>query len=447
MVSTTSINGTTSVGGLAGPLDTNALITQLMQAEAQPQTKLKATVTTEQTNIAFAALATTARGLSSASAWNPVTATSSSTLVSVTAGANAVSGPLSFTVNNAATAQSLLFTNTVAPTATVTTGSTKILLTHADGSTQQIDTGNGTLQGMLNAISASGTGLKATTVTLDDGSRRVQVSSVATGASSDFTLTNLDGSALLGGAGVTAGQDAAITIGRDTVHSASNTFTNVANGLTLTIDPTIAANTAVTVNASQDATGMTAKVQAMMEAINAALTQTGQLSGFDTTTSTAGPLANDNSVSGLSDRLLNAALPTNGTSLASVGVQLDRYGDVVFDAAAFTAAYKADPVGTAAKFTDPTNGFATRIQAAATAASDPATGTLTASITSRSSNVKEMQTEIASWDVRLALRQNTLTTQFTNMQTLLQQLNSQSSWLSSQLGTTSSSNSNSSTSG
>ena len=38
---------------------------------------------------------------------------------------------------------------------------------------------------------------------------------------------------------------------------------------------------------------------------------------------------------------------------------------------------------------------------------------------------------IESWGTRLALRQNTLTKQFTAMETALQQMNSQSSWLTS----------------
>ena len=40
-----------------------------------------------------------------------------------------------------------------------------------------------------------------------------------------------------------------------------------------------------------------------------------------------------------------------GTSLAGVGIQLDRYGKLVFDADAFNTAYEADPGAVAAKFT------------------------------------------------------------------------------------------------
>jgi flagellar hook-associated protein 2 len=49
------------------------------------------------------------------------------------------------------------------------------------------------------------------------------------------------------------------------------------------------------------------------------------------------------------DQLLGSV--TSGGSLATVGIQVDRYGRVVFDQTKFTAAYAADPTGTAAKFT------------------------------------------------------------------------------------------------
>ncbi|MFL6062411.1 MAG: flagellar filament capping protein FliD [Marmoricola sp.] len=439
-------SGTTSVSGLVSGLDTSSIITQLMQVEAQTQTGLKTKVTTEQSNVkslqdlntTFASLATQAATLAGASAWNPVSATSSSPLVSVTAGARATTGALSFTVGNVANAQQLRFTSTAALGTVVTTGSTKVRIDHLDGTTQDIETGDGTMQGLINAINGSSTGLKASTVRLDDGTYRLQVTSVATGNASDFTLKNTDGSDLLGGASVTAGQDASITIGGDTVHSASNTFAQVANGLDITLNPTVPAGTAVTVGVTQDATSMTASVKSLVDAINATLTKMDGLTDYNAATKTSGPLATDGAVRSLSNTLLDAVYPTDGTSLASVGIQLDRYGKLTFDAAAFTAAYQADPAAVAAKFTSSTatpsaGGFADRIQKVAKSASDPISGTITNSITGRNSTIKQLQDSIADWDTRLALRQQTLTTQFTAMETALQQLQSQQSWLTSQL--------------
>src|SRR5690349_7989318 len=438
---------TASVSGLVSGLDTSTIISQLMQVEAQTQTNLKAKLSTEQTNVkslqdlnaAFASLTTSAGDLAKATAWNPVKVTSSSTLVSATAGSNAVSGPLSFTVGHTALTHRLTFTSTVATNAVVTTGSNTVRIDHLDGTTQDIDTGDGTLGGLVRALNASGTGVKATTVKLDDGTYRLQVISTATGDASDFALTNLDGSDLLGGATVRAGRDAEITIGTDTVHSATNTFASVANGLSITLGSTVADGTAVDLDVTQDTDAMTKSVKSIVDSINAALTKIDSLTAYNSTTKTSGPLATDGSVRALRNSLLESVYPTDGSSLASVGIQLDRYGKLVFDDDKFSAAYAADPSAVADKFISGIpKGFAVRVQAVAKHASDSVDGTITSSINGRNSNIKEIQNSIDDWDTRLALRQDTLTKQFTAMETALQQMNSQSNWMSQQLGSLSS---------
>lgn len=439
---------TASVSGLVSGLDTGSIISQLMQVEAQTQTNLKSKVTAEQTNVktlqelnsAFAALATSAADLAKATAWNPVSVTSSSTLVTATAGSNAVAGPLSFTVGHTALSHRLTFAGTAALTDTVTTGSNSVRIDHLDGTTQDIDTGDGTLAGLVRGLNASGTGVKASTIRLDDGSYRLQVTSTATGEDADFALTNLDGSDLLGGAAVRAGRDAEITIGTDTVHSATNTFTDIANGLSVTLGASVADGTAVDLDVTQDAAGMTATVKSLVDAVNAALTKIDALTGYNSATKTAGALAGDRSVRALRNSLLESVYPGDGTSMAGAGVQLDRYGKLVFDADTFTAAYAADPAAVAAQFTtgSPTTGFAARVESIAKTASNSVDGVITTSITNRNTTIRRMQDSIEAWDTRLALRRDTLTKQFTAMETALQQMNAQSSWLTSQLGSLSS---------
>jgi flagellar hook-associated protein 2 len=440
-------SSTASVSGLVSGLDTGSIISQLMKVEAQTQTSLKAKLSTEQSNVkalqdlnaAFAALATSAADLAKATAWNPVKVTSTSTLVSATAGANAIAGPLSFTVGHTALSHRLTFASTAALTDVVTTGSNTVRIDHLDGTTQDIDTGDGTLAGLVRGLNASGTGVKATTVKLDDGSYRLQVISTATGDDADFTLTNLDGSDLLGGTTVRAGRDAEITIGTDTVHSATNTFTGVANGLSITLGSTVADGTVVDLDVTQDTAAMTKTVQGIVDSINAALSKIDSLTAYNSATKTSGPLSTDGSVRALRNSLLESIYPTDGSSLAGVGIQLDRYGKLVFDDDKFSAAYAADPSAVAERFISGVpKGFAVRVQAVAKHASDSVDGTITSSINGRNSNIKRIQNSIDDWDTRLALRQDTLTKQFTAMETALQQMNSQSSWLTQQLSSLSS---------
>jgi flagellar hook-associated protein 2 len=403
---------------------------------------LKSQLTTAQSTLSslqdvnklLATLTTTAADLAAPVAWNPVTVASSSDLVTATAGPNAVAGSLTLTVGHGAAAHQLSFTTTAALSTKVTDGATKVRLDHLDGTTKTLDTGDGTLQGLVAALNASGTGVKASTVRLDDGTYRLQVTSTTTGAASDFALTNLDGTTLLGGATATAGRDAEITIGSDVVHSPTNTFTDIAGGLTVTLGAKVPDGTLVHLDAQQDAAGMAKTVKGLVDAINGALARIDSLTAYDTSTRTSGPLAGDAGVGAVRNALLNAVYPTDGTSLAAVGIQLDRYGKLTFDEAKFKDAYSADPAAVAARFTSGgVAGFAARVQKVAAGASNSVDGTITAAITGRNSDIKRMQDSIADWDTRLALRQDSLQRQFTALETAMSQMQSQSSWLSSQL--------------
>ncbi len=433
---------TASISGLSSGLDTATIISQLMQVEAITQSRLKSQVTTAQStvkslqdlNTKLAALATNAEKLAKPTGWNPVTVSSSSELVSATGTSTATTGATSFTVGALAKAHSLSFTDTAAMADVVTTGSTSVRLDLLDGNgPRDLDTGDGTLAGVVIAINKSGAGVQASTVKLDDGTYRLRVSSTATGAASDFTLTNVDGSSLLGGATVTAGQDAEITVGADVLHSASNTFSGIVNGLDITLKAGLTAGTVVDLATTQDASSLGTSVKSLVDAINSALSDIDRLSSYNTTTKTKGALAGDSAARTVRDRLFGAVNPGDGTSLASLGVQTDRYGKLTFDQAAFEKSFTADPVATASAFTSSAGGFAARIQGVAKGASDSIDGTITQAINGRNTNITQIQDRIADWDTRLELRQATLTRQFTALETALNRLNSQSSWLSGQL--------------
>ena len=81
--------GSASIGGLASGLDTATIISQLMQLEAVPQSRLRTQVSTQETavksmqdlNAKVAALMTKAEALAKADGWSPVTSTSSSSSI------------------------------------------------------------------------------------------------------------------------------------------------------------------------------------------------------------------------------------------------------------------------------------------------------------------------------------------------------------------------------
>lgn len=436
--------GSSSVGGLASGLDTATIINQLMQLEAAPQTRLKTRVSSEQSvvttlqslNTQLAGLRTKAEALAKASAWTPLSATSSNAAVTVTTGDGAEPTSLAVTVTSVARTHLLGFATTAAPTDVVTGASTQVTLDRYDGSPVTLETGDGTLQGLVDAVNdpGSGTGLRATLVNAGSGGCRLMVESVATGAAQDFTLTRADGSALLGGATVRAGTDAALSLGAGiSVGSTTNTFTDLVPGVTLTLGADAASGTSASIGVTRDTAKVTAAVQDLVTSLNSALSAIDKQTAYNATTKTSGPLAGDAGVRSLRDQLLEAVYPADGSTLSTYGIQVNRNGLLDFDAATFTSAYVADPAGTAERFDTTGSGFAARVAAVTKSASDSSTGTLTASITGRTSGIEQLKDTIDEWDRRLELRRTTLEQQFTALETALSQLNSQSSWLSSQI--------------
>lgn len=439
--------GSASISGLASGMDTATIISQLMQLEAIPQSRLKTQITTHQSaltklqdlNTKIAALATKAADFAKASGWSPITATSSYDKVSVTTTSGAQPTSLSFTVLSTAKAHTLSFNTSARLTDVVATGAQKnIKLDMLDGNVYTINTGDGTLQGVVDAINNSGHGLRASTIALNDGTYRLRVESTTPGAASNFTITQNQGNQpLLGGPTVvTTGTDASIRVGADTIKSSTNTFTNLLPGVNVTLAFDAVANTAVTTTLVTDPKTLGGSMKGLVDALNAILTD------IDSATQTAtgeskkaGALPGDSRLRDVRDRLVNTLYSSTGAVLSEVGIQLDRYGKFVFDEAKFTSAYNADPTGTAAKFTAATTntGFADRLATVAKGASNAVDGTVTLSINGRKSAIDRLEDSVAAWDNRLELRRTMLTRQFTALETALGRMNSQSSWLAGQI--------------
>lgn len=431
-----------SVSGLGSGLDTASIIDQFMQLEAASQTRLKSRQTSEKSivsilqgiNTKLAALATRATDLGKPAAWNPVTATSSDAKVSVSAVTTAGPGSFSIRVDQTAATHRLELASTVGRTAAGTVP-TSVRLDRLDGSAPLDLTTDGTLAGLVTALNdpANATGVRATAVKVGTDQYRLVVESSATGAEEDFTLTATDGSALLGGATVRAGRDAQVTVGDTiTATSSSNTFSDLVPGVTVTLAAGATAGTTSEVVLARDQAAASTALKGLVDAVNSVLADIDTQSKASGT-GTRGPLAGDGNVRAVRDQLLASVFPGDGTSLADLGIQTDRYGKLVLDEAAFKKAYDADPTAVQTRLTAPGTGFVARLGEAAKAASDRVDGTLTTAITGRNDSISRLGDDIADWDIRLELRRTTLTRQFTAMETALNQMNSQSTWLAGQL--------------
>jgi flagellar capping protein FliD len=466
---------TLGVDGLVSGLDTTSIITNLMKVEAKPQDLLKTQLSATQAkaaayravNTRFDAIRTAAEALTSAGLAAARTATTSSATVSASASATAVEGSsVSFRVEQLATNKQIRSTTTwSSPTAQVQRPDAKpawpIKVLDSSGATVgRIDLpSDATLADAVTAINASGYGVRATIIQLGANEFRLQVSSEGTGAAGARTLLgdgetaaagNDPGTAESGFSVIREASNAMISLdGPDglRIESATNTFTNVPNGVSLTVskvDTSSAGLTTVTVGS--DSSAITAKVKALVDAANGAL---GVIKGY--TVSTAGAatatLQGDSTLVQLSSQLLTSiSSAIGGKSASTVGLQLAKDGTITFDASVFAAKLASDP-STVARLisgTDATTvngvdtpavtGIAGQLAALAKTASDSSTGTLVALAKGRDSLASSLQDRISAFDIRLEARRATLTKQFTTLETALNTIKNQSSWLSSQIG-------------
>jgi flagellar hook-associated protein 2 len=456
-----------AVDGLVSGLDTTSLIKQLVSAEAAPQTALKtrlsattAAATAYRTvNSRMDTLRSAAEALSTANLAAARTATSSSTDVTASATTSAVPGSsLSFTVKQLAAAHTIL-SNTEWTSATAAVRSPK---TNPDGSSTdpgwplEVRNAAGTPVGSITvpagatladaaaAINGSPYGLTATVVQLGADRFRLQVTSSKTGDGSRFSLWGANEPASTPGSWyqtTSTGQDAVLDLGGTLqATSATNTFSNLLSGVSVTVSKDEAS---ATVKVASDPESVAAKVQAFVDAANAALKEI-KAQSSSALGSTA-VLKGDSTLSSLTSEILSSfATAVGSSSPATLGIQLNKDGTVAFKKETFLAALEKDPTkvqamlgGVPAKPGPPATaaveGLAERVQALAKRASDSTTGTLTSLAKGRDTLAKDIQGRIADWDTRLQLRKDMLTRQFTAMETALSSLKSQSSWLAGQL--------------
>ncbi|OII13878.1 flagellar filament capping protein FliD [Curtobacterium sp. MCBA15_008] len=465
-MSSVSSASSLAIDGLVSGLKTTDLINSLMSVEGVPQTLLKNKLTSTNSfisslqtiNSLVQTLATKAKDAAKATSLDVFAATSSSTAVTATTGANATAGSVTFSVGATASAQ----VGVTAAMSTWSAAAEPLTLVGADGTKTTVTPASGSLDDTVSAINKSGAGVTATKVaagTDADGTKlyRLQLTSAKTGSAGAFqvyrgttdqvaagTATNV--LTEVGAAVVAQAKDASVTLWAGTaaeqvVTSATNTFTDLVPGLTVTV--TKPTTEAVTVGVTQDTTKAQAVASGLVDAMNAVTAYYGSNTAVTSTTSpttgttstTAGVLSGDGTTRDVVQRLTSTmSAPVGGKSPSSIGISITKDGDFTFDADAFQKALATDPEGTQAIL----SGIAGNVGAAATAASDKYDGSITTSITGQQAVAKDLNTQIDSWTDRLTARRASLQTLYASLETSLSKLQSQSSWLASQLASTSS---------
>ena len=325
---------------------------------------------------------------------------------------------------------------------------------------------NDTLSSVQTAINNLNFGVTATII--NDGSSvapyRLSLTSknsgVAGGVTVDTGTTNLNAQTLV------QAQNAAVFIGSSTskqpllVTSSSNNITNVIAGVTLNL--TGVSSQPVTLNVSQDTSGISSALGVFVNTFNALSTTISTQSTFNTSNNTAGLLLGNAVSASITTSLyntLNTVIPGgNFKVLADLGITVGNGGQLQFDQNVFNQAIAKDPAGVQNLFnatstttnangssTTVNTGFAYQFDNALKLLVDPISGTVSAAEKELSTESQGFSDQIKQLNLLLAQQKLVLQTQFAGMESALASLQAQQQSLAS-IGSVSTSSSSSTSS-
>lgn len=474
---------TISSPGIGSGLDVNSIVSKLMTIEQRPLTALATKEASYQADIsAYGTLSAKLSALQdAASALIPsvgqsaydkfatfnATVADSTIASATTSGATAI-GSYSLEVTALAKALSIAsmtyaggssatVANLVNPgdtaTLTITSGSqtTNVVITQS----------NNTLAGVRDAINASGAGVTASIINGTGGSQLV-ISGNTTGAANEFSISgavtdlnftpgtnpaydaNTPPTSGQGMAYLQRGADASVLFNGIQVTSSSNTFTNIVDGLNLTVQKQTAANSPTTVSVSRSSSGLTKTLQALISAYNAVNSSVHDLGAYDPTTKKAGALNGDSTLRSIQSQF-HAAINSTPTGLAGaslqhlsdIGVTVQKDGSLALDTSKLQKALDKD-----------TSGVANLVAAYGTAFKN-VTKTMTDSgglIASRTDGINRLIKDIGNQrdalNVRLTRIEANYRAQFNALDALVASMNQTSTYLQQQLSALSKLNSN-----
>ena len=433
-------------GGLASGLDTNSIISQLVQLERIPVQQLEARKAGyEAKDVAWTSIATRFSSLQTAvdslkdqgSFAEFATATASSQAVTVTSVSGATPTTASFTVNGLAAAHQLINDATYG-SGTDLVGAGDFTITVGGQNFVYNTDGTATLDDLASIINAGASGVNAAVLKVDDTTYRLTLSADDTGATSVFTAsgtqTNMGTSTIL-----QQGADASITVGQGagaiTVTRNSNTVSDLVDGVTLTLNEVTTGP--VTVTVTRDIDAAVAAVQTLVDELNAVANKINTLTAFDADAETAGPLQGDATARSLVSTLrstvssVQQGLTGTYTFAGSIGISLTRDGTFTLDTAALRTALEGDFSEVADFFEgDGTNdGLAGAIDTFLATATG-STGSIRRAQDRWQAQIDNIDEAIVRMEARVDRREAALIAQFARLETAMSQL----SGMAQQLG-------------
>ncbi len=351
------VSPTFNFSGIASGLDTNSIVSQLMQIERAPITRLQVqraeyedrrdawtSITSKLSE--FRTALDAARYASDFDSFTTVTSSNADAL-SISATGSPAATTLDVTVEQLATTHQLATGSGFSEsTSLVGTGTFQLDI---GGTVTTIDTDDTTtLQSLADEINSDVAGVNATVVQVAEGDHRLLLTAAESGAGNSFTASSdLTGFSTV--ETIVTGVDASIRLG-DPINGlqitrSSNVFTDVVDGVSFTAHQTTTGPVSLTVGRDPEAAAEA--VAAVFTTANDLLAEIEEHTSYDSASGTAAALTGDSTARDMVLSLRSALsdiVPNGGQyrTISEIGVEFNRDGSYSVDMEELTAALEND---------------------------------------------------------------------------------------------------------
>jgi flagellar hook-associated protein 2 len=463
-----STNSNTSLG--ASAIDVAGIVEQLMTVENKPLEKIKTQI--EQKKLVISDLGTikskvvtfqdTLKVFQAPTTFNNSAASSSdATVVSATAGNGAVKGNHSVTVTSLATATRNTVSGYASSTASATVDATNGFAITVAGTTYKTN-GSKTVNGVVTAnavtvlgaspsitdlknwINGLGVNVSASVVeTTSSSNWALMIQGTQTGTSNAVSFTGLTGlisPTTLTDTSVTAAANASFIVNGTTFSRASNSVTDVIDGLTLSLNK--ASATAQTINVGKGADISSEAINTLIKAYNDVMSTYRTMTANSSNSNKPGTFANSPTTLSFINQIKEGfakgmSYTSNGTlttmSLSTLGIDLQLDGTAKFNSGSFATASAAGlrdtlALGVTMGYVSSTSNLNTFITSQVKTG-----GVLSGQIDSETESVRMLTKGQDALQIRLKSIKTNLVSQYSSLNALLFQLSSTSNSLTSAL--------------
>lgn len=441
--------GTISFGGIGSGMDTEGIVTGLVNASSGQLNTYKKrssddnSAVSQLSNISslLSTLKTAVSALSTNSDVGSYSGTSSTSGIAIST--NGTAQPASYQVEVKALAREQRNYSKEFDTSNTALGQTGTLsLQVGKGDPISIDVKpTDTLDDMVSKINASGARVSA--AIFNDGSHyRLQIRGLDTGADNSITFNEIGTDFGLNDAGskVQSAQDASLKIDGFTVTRPTNQIVGAIQGVTLAV--TAETTTPATVAIQSDPNGLAKKMQSVVDAYNAVINKIHGVAGYGTTKGTETALQGDSSLRSITDRLSDTVLSRvtgAGTfdTAGAIGLSVTKDGLLSLDSSKLNSAISKDANSVANVLAGVSNGSSSAsstggvmdLMSSLINNLTSANGSLTARSDSLTAQAKQYSDSAAKEQTRLDAYADSLRKQFTAMDSIVSSNNSDLGYL------------------